>query len=132
MRVISFILAVLFFASAAVQFNDPDPRFWVTLYGAVGLVALFAGFNRYNLWVILLGLAVCTYEGFKLVPAFWAWLNSGAPSIVESMKAESPHIEVVREFLGLGLCFIALVFFYIRGRKAHLAARTEDTATVKP
>lgn len=131
MRILCFILALLFFASAAVQFNDPDPRFWVVLYGAVGLIALFAGFNRYNLWIVLLGLAVCTYEGFKLVPAFWAWLNSGAPSIVDSMQAESPHIEVVREFLGLGLCFVALVFFYIRGRKVQFAARAEEQATVK-
>ena len=128
MRIISFILAALFFMSAAVQFNDPDPRFWVTLYGAVGIIAVFAGFNKFNPWITLLGIAVCAYEGFKLFPAFWAWVNSGAPSIVESMQAESPHVEVVREFLGLLICLAALLFFYIQGRKQTLKVKAAEQA----
>ena len=126
MRIISFILAALFFTSAALQLNDPDPTFWVILYGSIGIIAVFAAFQRFAPWITLLGIAVCAYEVFKLFPAFWAWLNNGAPSIVESMQAESPHIEVVREFLGLTLCLIALGFFYIKGRKEYLRTRSPE------
>ena len=125
MKIISLVLALVFFASAAVQFNDPDPLFWVALYGVTGVIAVFAAFERFNPWVTLFGMAVCAFEGFRLFPGFWAWLNDGMPSITGSMKAESPYIEMVREFLGLAMTFAALTFFYIRARKHHLAT-SED------
>jgi hypothetical protein len=42
------------------------------------------------------------------------WITSGTPSIIEEMKATTPYIETAREFFGLILCIIALVYHYIR------------------
>jgi hypothetical protein len=36
------------------------------------------------------------------------WARMGFPTITGSMKAEEPHIEVVREFLGLLIAVLAL------------------------
>ena len=120
MRYFNLFLCVLFVVSAVLQFNDPDPIFWIAMYTGMAIVAGMAAFNKYFTFLILLGLAVTGYELFKLWPAFWMWLTSGTPSIVGSMKAESPHIELVREFLGLLICFLVLVFYYFRGRKRKL------------
>ena len=125
MKIVSLILALLFFVSAAVQFNDPDPLFWICLYGVTGMIAVFAAFEKYNPWVILLAMAVCAFEGFRLFPGFWSWLNDGMPSITGAMQAESPYIEMVREFLGLLIALAALTFFYVRARK-HMMANAEE------
>ena len=39
------------------------------------------------------------------------WFKQGMPSIVESMKAESPHVEFVREFFGLLIMILSLVLY---------------------
>ncbi len=120
MKIVSLILAALFFTSAALQFNDPDPLFWIAIYGVSGFIALLAAFQKCNPWIILGVLAVCSFEAFRLFPAFWTWLNSGAPSIVKTMQAESRYIEVVREFLGLLIVIATMTFFYIRTRRAYM------------
>ena len=40
MRNLNYVLAVVFFAMAGLQFNDPDPIYWVTVYGGTALIAL--------------------------------------------------------------------------------------------
>ena len=126
MRYFNLLLSALFLASAAVQLNDPDPIFWVALYGGVAIVCAFAAFNRYHVWLIILGLAVSAFELFRLAPGFMSWISSGAPSIISTMQAETPYIEIVREFLGVLVCFVVLLFHYIRGRKFQKAAIAKE------
>jgi len=121
MKIFCFVLAALFFASAAVQFNDPDPAVWVTIYGTTGLIAVFAAFERYNPWVVLILMAACVYEAYQFFPGFWTWVTDGMPTITGSMKAESSYLEMVREFLGVVITLAALIFFYARARRKQLA-----------
>jgi hypothetical protein len=39
------------------------------------------------------------------------------PSITASMKAESPYIELSREFFGLLLCAIAALYYLIKAKR---------------
>ena len=117
MRKIHLILGFIFLLFAIIQFNDPDPLMWICLYGGVAAIAFFAAYGKFNIWIILLGIAVCAFELFKLFPSFWAWVQDGMPSIVESMKAESLYIELVREFLGIVVALGALVYYYLWARK---------------
>lgn len=116
MKIFNIILAALFLGFAGLQFNDDpgDVWFWVILYTAVAVISAFAAFNRYNMWVLILAIGVVLYQMFRLFPAFSSWISAGTPSITGEMKAISPHVELVREFLGLLLCLIVLVFHYIR------------------
>ena len=120
MRYFNLFLCILFTLSAGLQFNDPDPAFWVAIYAGMAIIAGMAAFKKYYTWLILLGMAVMAFEIFRLMPAFWTWITSGMPSIVGSMKAESPHIELVREFLGIILCFGVLVMYYIQSRRQKI------------
>ena len=103
-------LAVIFFLFAAVQFNDPDPWAWVLLYGNTGLLFVIASFRPIAKWILQLGLLFVLGWLFSLLPDFIRWVQMGMPTITSSMKAEAPHIELTREFLGLLITGLGLYF----------------------
>jgi hypothetical protein len=125
MKIFNLVLAALFVVSAALQINDPDPLLWIGLYLSVGLICGFAAFGKYNRWTILLVMAASIFELSTLLPDFRNWIDEGMPSIIESMKAESPHVELVREFLGVAICLVVLIFQYTRCRYLALTTKTE-------
>jgi len=112
MKIANIILSILFFLFAIVQYNDPDPWLWIILYGMVGIISAMAVFEKYNKVLILLGIGICVLGILFLLPDFIDWLKNGAPSITESMKAESPHIELTREFLGFIVTLLALLWHF--------------------
>ena len=94
-------LALVFFLFVLVQYNDPDPVRWMLLYGSVSLNACLLALRkplRPLLWASLIGALLWAAT---LLPAFMDWVIKGMPSIVETMKAETPWVELTREFLGL-------------------------------
>ena len=117
MKIINGFLTFLFILFAAVQFNDPDPVHWIALYAFLAVVSGFAIKKKYNPKILFAGMLLCLIWMATLFPDFIAWLKMGAPSIVGSMKAETPYIELVREFLGVAICFGALVFHYFQFKK---------------
>lgn len=116
MKIFNLILAGLFLIFAALQLNDDpgDILFWVAMYLLIAGISAFAAFQKYNMWVIMAGIAVTVYEMFCGFPAIAMWIDKGMPSIVGEMKASSPHIEKVREMLGLFICFVVLIFQYMQ------------------
>lgn len=118
MKWFNLLIAFLFAWFAYVQLNDPDPERWILMYGSVALLWLLAAFQRYFIPLIYLGLVISAIWMFSLLPDFIDWLQSGADSIVESMKAEKPHIELTREFLGLVIVIFAL-WGLLRQAKKH-------------
>ena len=117
MKIFNWILTVLFALFAIVQFNDPDPIVWVIIYGTVAAISGFAAMGKYNKNVILTVIGICIVWMLSLVPGVVDWFNQGMPSITGSMKAESPYIEYLREFLGLFIMFLALLFHYFQAKK---------------
>lgn len=116
MKIFNLILAVLFFISAAVQLNDTpgDVLFWVLIYSYVAIISAFAAFRKYNMWSIVLGLAVVVYELFRKFPTFAQWISDGMPSIIGEMQASTPYVELVREYLGLSICLVVLIYHYVK------------------
>lgn len=112
MKIRNYLIAGLFFLFAAVQLNDPDPYFWVALYAYIGMVAIIRNFRPMRKVILLGGMAVCAIELFLILPEFLNWMEMGMPTITGSMKAEEPHIEFTREFLGLLICLGTLVFYF--------------------
>jgi hypothetical protein len=111
-KALNLLLALAFALFAAWQYNDPDPWVWASLYGFVAAVCGYALFKTLHPGVLLAGMLVCLLWGASLLPEFIGWLRMGAPSITGSMKAEAPHVEFTREFLGLLICLAALAWQY--------------------
>lgn len=112
MKTINIILTVLFVIFAAVQLNDPDPWLWVLIYGLVAVITGMAAMGRVQPKFLLGAIIACGIGIALYLPDFVGWLQMGTPTITGSMKAESPHVELVREFLGLVIVFLVLVWEY--------------------
>jgi Transmembrane family 220, helix len=101
MKTINWALAVMFLLFAAVQYNDPDPIQWAALYLQAMTVCILAALGKNNIYLIYIGLVISLLWAASISPDFFTWLKEGTPTIAGTMKAENPHVELVREFLGL-------------------------------
>ena len=117
MKITNGILAVLFLLFAVLQLNDPDPWVWVGIYGAVAIICGATALGRYAPKVILGGILFTIFGIGWYLPDFINWLQTGMDSITGSMKAESPHVELVRECLGLVLVLATLIWLYWSGKR---------------
>lgn len=109
-RIIAISIALLFAACAVLQLNDPDPVLWVIAYGVVSALWTFGAFGRWLPKATQAVLMVLTVWMVSFIPELVSWMGMGMPTLVGSMKAEEPHIELVREFGGLFLAVISLVY----------------------
>jgi hypothetical protein len=118
MRILNFVLAALFLVFAFVQVNDPDPILWILIYGAMAVVAVLAMFNIYIRNLLLPMLIVYIAYSLKFVDGVREWMQQPDKSVLfdDVMKMEYPYIEEAREFLGLWICIVVLVFYYSRAR----------------
>ena len=112
MKYLRLFLAALAVLFAYFQLNDPDPWRWVALYLWVGLVLGISVWRPVPPWLSLSGLAVVGIWLVVWLPGFIEWLQMGMPTITSGMKAEEPHIELTREFLGLVLCGLGFWWGY--------------------
>jgi hypothetical protein len=119
MRIVSFVLAVMFLVFAFVQINDPDPLIWILIYGGMAVLSVMAIFNFYPkkvlIGLLLLFLAYSTLFFSGVIE----WLRSDNKSALfdDVAKMENLYIEESREFLGLFICIIVLIVFIIRSRR---------------
>ncbi|MEN1784286.1 MAG: transmembrane 220 family protein [Bacteroidota bacterium] len=104
-KIFGVFSALLFFASAVVQFNDPDALRWVFIYGVGGVFSLLFVFGKLKLsWAILL---FCFYLGLSL----YSW-----PDTFEGVtigEGDIVNIERGREALGMLLAAALMLGFVI-------------------
>ena len=117
MKILYWIIAILFLLFALVQYNDPDPAIWILLYGGVAVHFAMAALGRIYRPVLWIWLAGSLVWMVFLSPDFFNWLRMGMPSIVKSMKAETPWVELAREFLGLVIVAVACGWLLWRTRR---------------
>jgi len=120
MNALNWILAVLFTLFAVVQYNDPDPLAWIAIYVAVAVLCALTALGRAPRWALIAASVAAIIWMATLAPGMLDWAGMGFPNIAGRMTAETPHIEVVREFLGLLVALLALLHLL---RIAQLAKR---------
>ena len=112
------ILSSIFFLFAAFQYNDPDFYIWIPIYLIVAIAIFLYGRGKYHIRAFQVLLVIYILGMVSYYPDVISWIKDGTPSIASSMKAESPFIEFIREFFGLGICALALGYY------AYLAHKT--------
>ncbi len=134
MKLINIILAIVFIAFAVFQYNDPDPYIWMFVYGVTALLCLNAAmgktFRLGNITVIMFS----TIYMVLLIPQMVEWIVGGMPSIATEMKAESAHVELVREFFGLLITILTMLFQLRIGKNSDVKIEkliTDDSALVE-
>ena len=111
-----YFFVFLFLVFAAVQYNDADGWLWALAYLNIAFIIGSKNHPYKFPWVVL-SLVVFSIWTLSFVPDFWHWIQMGSPSITGKMKAESPEIELVREFLGLVICDTALGIWLYNNKK---------------
>lgn len=100
LRASAAILCGLFLLSVGVQYNDPDPGFWIAVYGLAAVLAGLCAAGRLPLWPNLAALVL-------FGALFLAWSPSlfGARSeAFTSFEMRALGDEEPREAIGLLLC----------------------------
>lgn len=119
MKIINFILALIFLLFAFVQVNDPDPFLWILIYGNMAVLSVLAMFKmRFTYWLVASMILYAIYAAL-LINGAWEWFQSQDRSLLfdDIAKMQHPYIEETREFLGLIICIAAATFHFLSNRK---------------
>lgn len=116
MRVINFLLALMFLVFAFLQVNDPDPALWILIYGAMSVVCMMAIFESYNRKLLVALIMLYSVYCYFLWPGISEWLRQVDKSVLfdDVMKMEHLYIEESREFLGLVISIVVVLIYTIR------------------
>src|SRR6478735_2788427 len=106
----SFLMFVLF---AVLQYNDVDPYIWMPIYLLAAMISLVSFLNRTVLNVVFITMILYALGFAYYAPSLIKWITEGMPSITGTMKANSPFVELIREALGLLICFVVMSIIYI-------------------
>lgn len=119
-KIFNVIFCVLFIIAAALQYNDPDPYVWITIYLYSAILCYFAASYRFYPGIYLGGFAILSIYALYLFFDKTGVLNWAgeheAENIAQGMKATKPWIEETREFFGLIIILIVLLinWFYFK------------------
>lgn len=115
MKIVKIILLVIYVLFAVVQFNDPDPLYWILIYSVTALFLLLNLFGWHN--KIILGLFIIAGVLLSLqyiggVIDYFSAEDMGA--IADKMHYDRPYIELTREFFGLWIAIAGLILVFFR------------------
>jgi uncharacterized membrane protein len=112
MRYLALFFAVLFVLFAAVQYNDPDPWFWIPIYLIPAIISFLVFRGTYPVAAMWIA-AVLFLIGaiYWLPPNMSEWI--GMEQEASSLQMGVPFIEEARESMGLLLVFVAMAAYLI-------------------
>jgi hypothetical protein len=112
LKILNGILALIFVLFAYWQLNDPDALTWVIIYLLVAGVSAYAIFKKIERKYLLFLLSFFLIYTLSYSPYILDWILKGMPSITEEMQAATPYIEYTREFFGLLISLLVIVYHY--------------------
>lgn len=126
MKIFNLLFSLLFLASAALQYNDPDPYIWMPIYLYGTILCWLAFRNQFYPKACIAGILI--YTGYAVYLFFAAdgvldWMQKhNAENIAATMQATKPWIEETREFFGLVILIIVLSvnLWYCKKRKGRV------------
>jgi hypothetical protein len=100
-KIINNVLALLFVIFAAIQLNDPDPFYWILVYGGTAAVLIGRSFGKRNQFWTGVCAGVALTGVIPSVPGFTQYLTSGNLLSIFSEMHNQNYVENSREFIGL-------------------------------
>ena len=113
MKALHVIPAALFLGIAYIQLNDPDPLYWIIVYGGTATTAFARALGKSSdFWTTILIGAVAA--GMVIAtPSLVEFIAAGEFAAIGDMD-RAPYIESAREFGGLLLALSLLLYYYKR------------------
>lgn len=109
--IINVVLFIVFITFALLQLNDPDPEIWFFIYSTIAFICLFVNFRYLNQKIITTYIVILIfYAGFHF-GYLMDWLQTNEKrEIFGQMVYEKPYLEGSREFIGLFIGVLGLLF----------------------
>lgn len=120
MKIINFVLAVMFLVFAFLQLNDSDDVIlWILIYGSMAVTCVLAAFEFYSKRALIALLVVFFVYSLTYWSGVMDWFASPDRSLLfdDIAKMQYPYIEAAREFLGLWICIAVLALYIYRAGK---------------
>jgi hypothetical protein len=122
MKIINWILALSWTSWVIVQYNDPDPIQWMSMYGLVVVVCVMAAYKKYSQPLIAIGIVVSIIWAATLMPSVIDYFsNHKSNEIFENMTPSKLFIEEARECFGLIISALVLIWKFSESQKAKRA-----------
>ena len=125
MKATYIIVIIIYFFFALLQVNDPDWYYWIPIFLYICILYVLAMYGIKRRYLIYLGIIVYLAGIILYIPDIINWAHLGFPSIVGSMEAETPYIELTREFFGLVLCLAAMLFLFVPAKFHRKSQKVE-------
>jgi hypothetical protein len=116
MKALHFLFAVLLAISAVLQFNDPDPVYWVAVYGCAALVPVMHIAGRRSMFFVALTIGMILSGLIYAVPGFVDYLRAGEFAAISGSMDGPAYVEPAREFLGLTIALAIVGVYALRWR----------------
>ena len=113
MKAFHFVAALLFFFIGVLQLNDPDPIYWVAVYGGTALIALAKALGRYSDFWAAVAIGAVLAGILQAIPFFIEYLQAGEFGSIFGEMRDRDFVEPTREFGGL-LIALALLVYYVK------------------
>lgn len=113
------VFAALYFISAGLQYNDPDPLTWALIYSTAGGAMLLHPGSRWSRLACSLVAGVALCWALTLLPEA---RGVGLAEMTESMQAHGGSVEIAREAGGLFLVVAGMgagLFVDLRARSGR-------------
>jgi hypothetical protein len=120
-RFLDLMMSSLFALAAAVQFNDPDPIRWITIYGAACALSLVVFFRR-RLWPAAAVTVLVVAVGWAALIALGGPDVSEYRHMFDAWEMKSPSVEEAREASGLLIVAVWMIVLLIRARRSPVRA----------
>jgi hypothetical protein len=102
MKALDYIFVALLAVTALLQLNDPDPVYWVLVYGLGAGVPLLNSMHKQNQYLAALTIGMTISGMLYAAPGVLEYFQSGNwGSITDSMDGSAAYVEPAREFIGL-------------------------------
>ena len=111
MRILQYSLAFVFLVFGVVQFNDPDPEWWVSWYFGLSLLCVIDALGRMSRWMWMLPVVLGTVWLISIWPEAWEGFGLG-----EGLQMKNDNVERARESGGL-LISILVAYLFFRWRR---------------
>jgi hypothetical protein len=99
MKILNYIMAAMFLFSVVVQYNDPDPQVWMSIYGAALVVCVLEILGR-NRWCFSATVGVITLV-WALTLVSQVLGKVAFSELFEAWEMKDQRVEVAREMGGL-------------------------------
>lgn len=121
MKLVAAVVTLLSVYACSLQLNDPDPLFWIGLYGLAAVMSAMVVIGRPTLRVSVVAAGIYLLTAILWIEALPA-TNIDMFRRVHMMGSE----EEVRELWGAILCLFWSLCVWLHARRLASAAQTRD------